>query len=113
MINHTKNRTHVIAGNPAINSMQKSTDRIGITGPNGTRKPRCRSGSRYLRTTTPTETSTNAVSNYNGAVVFFKHQFTRWNGGLIQASYTYGPISPSSTQGAVRLATSASCSSGK
>lgn len=37
-----------------------------------------------------TETTTNAVSNYNGAVVSFKHQFTRWNGGLIQASYTYG-----------------------
>ena len=38
-----------------------------------------------------TEWETNAVSNYNGAVVSFKHQFTRWSGGgMFQANYTYG-----------------------
>jgi hypothetical protein len=36
------------------------------------------------------EDSTNAVSNYNGSVVSFKHQFTRWSRGVIQANYTYG-----------------------
>lgn len=37
-----------------------------------------------------TEYSTNALSNYNGMVVSFKHQFVRWTQGVIQANYTYG-----------------------
>jgi hypothetical protein len=36
------------------------------------------------------EFSTNAVSNYNGMVVSFKHRFSRWTQGLLQANYTYG-----------------------
>jgi len=34
-----------------------------------------------------TEFQTNAVSNYNGMIVSFKH---RWSQGLFQANYTYG-----------------------
>jgi hypothetical protein len=30
------------------------------------------------------------VSNYNGIVVSFKHQFSGWTQGVIQANYTYG-----------------------
>src|SRR3984885_733646 len=37
-----------------------------------------------------TEYSTNAVSNYNGMVMSFKHQFVRWTQGVIQVNYTYG-----------------------
>jgi hypothetical protein len=37
-----------------------------------------------------TEARSNAVSNYNGMVVSFKHQFSGWTDGLIQANYTYG-----------------------
>ena len=33
--------------------------------------------------------TTNAVSNFNGLVVSFKHQFSRWSGGMFQANYTY------------------------
>lgn len=36
------------------------------------------------------EDTTNAVSNYNGAVISFKHQFTRLGQGILQANYTYG-----------------------
>jgi hypothetical protein len=36
-----------------------------------------------------TELNTNAVSNYNGMVISFKHQFTRWTQGIFQANYTY------------------------
>src|ERR1700679_2132673 len=62
MISHTKNSTKVITGKPVISSTQQRTDRTGITGPNGTRNPRCRSGSLYRNTITPSETSTNANS---------------------------------------------------
>ena len=37
-----------------------------------------------------TESSTTAVSNYNGMVVSVKHQFTGWTQGVFQANYTYG-----------------------
>jgi len=37
-----------------------------------------------------TEVQTNAVSNYNGMVISFQHQFSRWGVGLFQANYTYG-----------------------
>jgi len=36
------------------------------------------------------EDTTNAVSNDNGAVISFKHQFTRFAPGIFQANYTYG-----------------------
>jgi hypothetical protein len=36
-----------------------------------------------------TELNTNAVSNYNGMVISFRHQFTHWTQGLFQANYTY------------------------
>jgi Carboxypeptidase regulatory-like domain len=36
-----------------------------------------------------TEVNTNAVSNYNGMVISFKHQFTGWGQGILQANYTY------------------------
>jgi hypothetical protein len=36
-----------------------------------------------------TEINTNAVSNYNGMVISFKHQFTRWGQGMFQANYAY------------------------
>ena len=37
-----------------------------------------------------TEYRTNALSNYNGMVVSFKHQFVRLTQGQIQVNYTYG-----------------------
>jgi len=37
-----------------------------------------------------TEYSANAVSNYNGMVMSFRHQFAGWTQGSIQANYTYG-----------------------
>ena len=36
-----------------------------------------------------TELNTDAVSNYNGMVISFKHQFTRWTQGVFQANYAY------------------------
>ena len=36
-----------------------------------------------------TEINTNAVSNYNGMVISFKHQFTRGSQGMFQANYAY------------------------
>jgi hypothetical protein len=37
-----------------------------------------------------TQITSNAVSNYNGLVVSFRHRFSRWTQGLFQANYTYG-----------------------
>jgi len=37
-----------------------------------------------------TEDSTNALSNYNGMVISFEHQFIHWTQGVIQVNYTYG-----------------------
>jgi hypothetical protein len=34
--------------------------------------------------------ATTAVSNYNGMVASFRHQFNRWGSGLVQVNYTYG-----------------------
>jgi Carboxypeptidase regulatory-like domain len=39
-----------------------------------------------------TELNTDAVSNYNGMVISFKHQFTRWTQGVFQANYTYSHV---------------------
>jgi Carboxypeptidase regulatory-like domain len=36
-----------------------------------------------------TQISTDAVSNYNGMVVSFQHQFSGWGRGLFEANYTY------------------------
>ncbi|HEY6388257.1 MAG TPA: carboxypeptidase regulatory-like domain-containing protein [Candidatus Acidoferrum sp.] len=43
-----------------------------------------------LRFSEVTEYSSKAVSNYNGMVISFKHQFSGWTQGVIQANYTYG-----------------------
>ena len=48
--------------------------------------PPC-SDSRFSKVT---QYGTNAVSNYNGVAVSFRHQFTRLGNGLIQVNYTYG-----------------------
>jgi hypothetical protein len=37
-----------------------------------------------------TQINANGVSNYNGMVVSFKHQFAHWMQGEFQANYTYG-----------------------
>src|SRR3984885_6232833 len=37
-----------------------------------------------------TEYKTNALSNYNGMVISFKHQFVHWTQGVVQVNYTYG-----------------------
>jgi len=34
--------------------------------------------------------ATEAISNYNGMVVSFRHHFSRWGSGLVQLNYTYG-----------------------
>jgi hypothetical protein len=36
-----------------------------------------------------TQYGTGAVSNYNGIVFSFRHQFTRWGSGLMQVNYSY------------------------
>ena len=37
-----------------------------------------------------TQWSTRAISNYNGMVASFRHQFSGWGSGLVQVNYTYG-----------------------
>jgi hypothetical protein len=37
-----------------------------------------------------TQVETNAVSNYNGMLISFKHRFRHWGSGVLQANYTYG-----------------------
>jgi hypothetical protein len=37
-----------------------------------------------------TQITSNAVSNYNGMVVSFRHWFSHWTNGLFQTNYTYG-----------------------
>jgi len=37
-----------------------------------------------------TQWSTRAISNYNGMVASFRHQFSRWGSGMVQVNYTYG-----------------------
>ncbi len=46
-----------------------------------------------------TEATTNAVSNYNGMVVSFKHRFTGWSQGIFQANYTYSHAFDENSQG--------------
>ena len=36
------------------------------------------------------QVAARAVSNYNGMVASFRHQFSRWGSGLVQVNYTYG-----------------------
>src|SRR5664279_2356626 len=58
----TTNRTQVTAVRLIISHRQASTDRIGITGMNGTLNERSRSGRVLRSTTTPMETNTNVNS---------------------------------------------------
>jgi hypothetical protein len=37
-----------------------------------------------------TQFKTSAISNYNGLVASFRHQFTHWSNGLVQVNYAYG-----------------------
>jgi hypothetical protein len=37
-----------------------------------------------------TQWATRAISNYNGMVASFRHQFSGWGSGLVQVNYTYG-----------------------
>src|SRR5579872_3142538 len=60
MASHTKKRTQVITSNPDINPTHRRTEMIGKIGTNGTRKLRGRSGSVFLRKSTPSETSKKA-----------------------------------------------------
>ena len=45
MASQTKKRSQVMMGRPAMRRMQKKTERTGMMGPKGTRKPRWRVGS--------------------------------------------------------------------
>jgi hypothetical protein len=53
------------------------------------------------------EYSTNAVSNYNGMVISFKHQFAGWTQGVFQANYTYGHAFDEVSNGGIFSFTSA------
>jgi hypothetical protein len=48
-----------------------------------------------------------AQSNYNGMVVSFKHRFSRWTQGLVQANYTYGHALDEVSNGGLFTLTSA------
>jgi hypothetical protein len=37
-----------------------------------------------------TQWATRAISNYNGMVASFRHQFSGWGNGLVEVNYTYG-----------------------
>jgi hypothetical protein len=37
-----------------------------------------------------TQWATRAISNYNGMVASFRHQFSGWGSGLVQVNYTFG-----------------------
>ena len=52
------------------------------------------------------EYKTNALSNYNGMVMSFKHQFVRWTHGVIQANYTYGHAFDEVSNGGISAFTS-------
>jgi hypothetical protein len=58
-----------------------------------------------------TEFDTKAVSNYNGAVVSFKHRFSRLTQGLLQVNYTYGHGFDEVSNGGLFIFTSASLQS--
>ena len=53
-----------------------------------------------------TEYSTNALSNYNGMVISFRHQFVGWTQGVIQANYTYGHAFDEVSNGGIAAFTS-------
>lgn len=53
------------------------------------------------RFSTVTEVNTNAVSNYNGMVISFKHQFTGWGQGISRRTTPIVVPSPSSKQDAI------------
>jgi hypothetical protein len=49
--------------------------------------PSCAPDPRFSQVT---EIQTNAVSNYNGTLISFRHRFSHWGQGVLQANYTYG-----------------------
>jgi len=54
-----------------------------------------------------TEYRTDAVSNYNGMVLSFKHEFAGWTRGIFQANYTYGHAFDEVSNGGIFSFTSA------
>jgi hypothetical protein len=57
-----------------------------------------------------TQITSVAVSNYNGMVVSFRHGFSRWTQGFIQANYTYGHAFDEVSNGGFNLFTNGSAS---
>jgi hypothetical protein len=57
------------------------------------------------------QVATTAVSNYNGMVASFRHQFSGWGSGLVQVNYTYGhALDEVSNGGALSFTTGSSLS---
>ncbi len=54
-----------------------------------------------------TQIRSDAVSNYNGMVVSFRHQFSGWTQGLFQVNYTYGHAFDEVSNGGFNTFTSA------
>lgn len=54
-----------------------------------------------------TQYNTDAVSNYNGMVLSFKHEFAGWTHGIFQANYTYGHAFDEVSNGGIFSFTSA------
>jgi hypothetical protein len=54
-----------------------------------------------------TEYQTNAISNYNGAVVSFEQRITRWGKGMYQVNYTYGHALDEVSNGGLNVFTNA------
>jgi len=54
-----------------------------------------------------TEYQTNAISNYNGAVVSFEQRITRWGKGMYQVNYTYGHALDEVSNGGLNVFTTA------
>jgi hypothetical protein len=54
-----------------------------------------------------TQIRSDAVSNYNGMVVSFRHHFSRWTQGLFQANYTYSHAFDEVSNGGFNTFTSA------
>jgi len=75
---------HELLQNPSANAWGFGSLPVGrCTDP----VPKCAPDPRFSAVK---EFDTSAVSNYNGMVVSFRHQFSRWSQGLFEANYTYG-----------------------
>ena len=58
-----------------------------------------------------TQWSSRAISNYNGMVATYRHQFSGWGSGLVQLNYTYGhALDEVSNNGLVSFAAGSSLS---